>query len=86
MNIADVAAHADVWEEVVRKLRGGLMPPAGIRRPPQAELDTFVASLERALDQAAATNPNPRRVAQRYRVAAEIELRLDHIPGGSCGW
>jgi cytochrome c551/c552 len=65
LNPADVAAHADVWEEVVRKLRGGLMPPAGIRRPPQAEVDTFVRSLEQALDSGGAdeSEPGPRGAA-----------------------
>ena len=81
MNIADVAAHADVWEEVVRKLRGGLMPPAGIRRPPQAEVDTFVASLERALDQAAATNPNPGRVALHRLNRSEYANAIEDLLG-----
>src|SRR5947208_2012414 len=26
---ADTAAHAEVWEKVVRKVRGGMMPPQG---------------------------------------------------------
>ena len=29
MEVGDVGAHADKWEAVVRKLRGGVMPPAG---------------------------------------------------------
>ena len=28
-SLTDVAAHADVWEKVVRKLRGNMMPPTG---------------------------------------------------------
>ena len=31
--LADVAAHADVWEKVIRKVRTGMMPPAGVPRP-----------------------------------------------------
>jgi mono/diheme cytochrome c family protein len=81
MSLADVAAHADVWEEVVRKLRGGLMPPAGIRRPPQADVDTFVASLERALDQAALTNPNPGRVALHRLNRAEYANAIEDLLG-----
>ena len=42
LSLGDVSAHAEVWEEVARKLRGGLMPPAGVRRPPQADVDAFV--------------------------------------------
>src|SRR5688500_17837157 len=35
--------HADaaVWETVIRKLRGGLMPPAGEPRPAAKRLDAF---------------------------------------------
>jgi mono/diheme cytochrome c family protein len=81
MDLADVAAHADVWEEVVRKLRGGLMPPAGVRRPPQAEVDTFVRSLEHALDQAGLANPNPGRVALHRLNRAEYANAIEDLLG-----
>jgi len=53
--------HADaaVWEKVIRKLRGGLMPPPGEPRPPAERLDAFVGFLEESLDTAARTAPNP---------------------------
>ena len=53
--------HADaaVWETVIRKLRGGLMPPPGEPRPPAERLDSFVGFLEESLDAAARTAPNP---------------------------
>src|SRR6266576_6983459 len=63
MDLAQLPSHADVWEKVVRKLRGGMMPPPGMPRPPQAAVDGFVSSLVRSLDQAAAADPNPGRVA-----------------------
>src|SRR5438128_2261999 len=63
MNLAELSSHADVWEKVVRKLRGGMMPPPGMPRPDQAAVDGFVALLVRSLDQAAAADPNPGRVA-----------------------
>jgi hypothetical protein len=81
MNLADVSAHADVWEEVVRKLRGGLMPPAGMRRPPQAEVDSFVRSLEHALDQAALANPNPGRVALHRLNRVEYANAIEDLLG-----
>ena len=28
-----VGVHAETWEKVVRKVRAGMMPPAGARRP-----------------------------------------------------
>ena len=53
MSLDPVGEHADVWEAAVRKLRGRLMPPPGSRQPEQAEVDTFVAAMEAALDGAA---------------------------------
>jgi hypothetical protein len=53
--------HTDaaVWEKVVRKLRGGLMPPPGEPRPAPERLDSFVGFLEESLDAAARAAPNP---------------------------
>src|SRR5258705_13213744 len=61
MDLAQLPSHADVWEKVVRKLRGGMIPPPGMPRPPQAAVDGFVSSLVRSLDEAAAADPNPGR-------------------------
>src|SRR5262245_34812240 len=57
--LTDVAAHAEVWETVVKKLRGRMMPPAGERLPDAAATDQLVAYLEEQLDNAAAAHPNP---------------------------
>ena len=53
--------HADaaVWEKVIRKLRGGLMPPPGEPRPAAERLDAFVGFVEESLDSAARAEPNP---------------------------
>ncbi len=59
MDLSHVGADAAIWEHAVRKLRGGMMPPPGSRRPDQATVDAFLTSLEASLDQAAAANPNP---------------------------
>ena len=56
-----VAAGAETWEKVVRKLRSGAMPPPGRRRPDPQTLDAFVTGLETELDAAAAARPNPGR-------------------------
>jgi mono/diheme cytochrome c family protein len=60
-DLTAIAEHNDVWEKVVRKLRTGAMPPAGARRPDAASYDGLAASLEGALDRAAAAHPNPGR-------------------------
>ena len=59
--LADVAAHADVWEKVIRKVRTGMMPPAGVPRPSAAERDVLLSSLVASLDEAAKDRPNPGR-------------------------
>jgi mono/diheme cytochrome c family protein len=61
LSLDRAGADAETIEKVVRKVRAGLMPPAGARRPERAALDTFAASLETAVDRAAATAPNPGR-------------------------
>ena len=59
--LADVAAHADVWEKVIRKVEAGMMPPAGVPRPDDATKRALVSRLEAALDSAAKAKPNPGR-------------------------
>jgi len=54
-------ADAETLEKAIRKVRAGLMPPAGARRPERAALDAFATSIETAIDRAAAANPNPGR-------------------------
>lgn len=53
--------HAETWEKVVRKLRGGMMPPQGMPRPAQAQIDGLITWLSDQLDQANAAHPNPGR-------------------------
>ena len=54
-----VDGHADVWEKVIVKLRGGMMPPQGMPRPDQATKEAFLSSLEGDLDRTEAAHPNP---------------------------
>lgn len=62
MDLANVPASAEVWEKVIQKIRGGMMPPAGMPRPDRASLDALVGSLEHDLDQAYLVKANPGRV------------------------
>jgi hypothetical protein len=50
---ANVAHDARTWELVVRKLRAGMMPPAGMKRPDRSAMDAMIGSFERELDAAA---------------------------------
>ncbi len=49
----------EVAEKIVRKLRAGMMPPAGAKRPPGGALDDLAGALEARMDEHAAANPNP---------------------------
>jgi mono/diheme cytochrome c family protein len=58
----DVPNEGETFEQVVRKLRGGLMPPAGNPQPDAARVASFVGSLEDYLDESAAERPKAGRV------------------------
>jgi hypothetical protein len=45
-----VGANRGDWEKVVRKLRLGVMPPLGARRPDEPAYQRLIASLETELD------------------------------------
>jgi hypothetical protein len=53
LDITHVGEHAAVWEKVVRKLRAGMMPPSGSRRPDPATYASLIAWLENELDRSA---------------------------------
>jgi cytochrome c5 len=59
--LADASAHADIWEKVILKVRGGMMPPAGLPRPSAEARTALVSWLEGTLDRAARAAPNPGR-------------------------
>jgi hypothetical protein len=59
LDFEHVGTNAVTWEKVVRKIRTGMMPPSGARRPARTALDGFASELEARLDRAAAATPNP---------------------------
>ena len=56
-DLAAVGDNPELWERVVRKLRAGMMPPPGARRPPEADYAGFRDWLEAEIDRSAAVNP-----------------------------
>src|SRR5215467_13795225 len=57
------AAHAEqtpeLTEKMIKKLRAGLMPPPGARRPDKEAVKTFAITLETTMDRTASLRPNP---------------------------
>ncbi len=78
------AQSAEIAEKVIRKLRGGLMPPAGARRPDSHAAAEFVSWLENKID-TGVTESKPGRVSLRrlnrreygYAVRDLIGLNID---------
>ncbi len=68
VNLADVAASAPLLERVVKKVEGRLMPPAGSKRPPEAQYQAFLGWLEGALTANAAQHPNAGRTETFHRL------------------
>ena len=75
---------------MIRKLRAGMMPPPGARRPDAATIKAFVDALEAQMDAAAALNPNPglasvpaaepRRVRAARQGSARHRRRRQRVP------
>ncbi len=68
LDLSNLGANAATWETIDRKLRAGLMPPAGMPRPDKATHEAFVGWIERELDAAGAAHPNPGRTEPFHRL------------------
>lgn len=66
---ATAGDHAEIAEKVVRKLRAGMMPPAGFDQPDEATRTALFTALEATLDKAATVPPPGRRSFQRLNRA-----------------
>ena len=70
--VAKAEDNAALAEKMIRKLRVGMMPPAGVPRPSEDSLLALATVLETRLDSFAATSPNPgRRTFQRLNRAED---------------
>jgi len=97
MSSERIAHEAEIWEEAIRKLRGGLMPPPGADRPDEALVTDLVAWLENEID-SSFTEVQPGRVSLRrfnrreyanvirdllgLNIDAKALLPLDDMEGG----
>ncbi len=81
LNLQRVDANAETWEKVVRKIRAGMMPPAGAPRPDRQTLDSLAGAVEDGLDRAAALNPNPGRTPLHRMNRAEYANAIRDLLG-----
>lgn len=80
MSFDQLGHEAEVWEEAIRKLRGGLMPPPGNDRPENDDIAGLVTWLEDSLD-AEATDPRPGRIPLRRLNRREYEYAIRDLLG-----
>ncbi|MFT5321823.1 MAG: hypothetical protein ACI934_001981, partial [Pseudohongiellaceae bacterium] len=59
VNLNNPLADAEIWEKVMIKFRGNMMPPMGQPRPDPEERQVFVDYLQTNIDSATLANPNP---------------------------
>lgn len=82
IDLANPARNAAQAEKVIRKLRAGMIPPAGASRPDQASIRAFVSAMETGIDRASETRfadaPELHRLNRtEYRNAIRDLLGLD---------
>jgi hypothetical protein len=78
---ASALEAAQIAEKMIVKLRAGMMPPPGARRPEADTLLTLVETMEAVIDEAAAADPEPgvRRFQRLNR--AEYERVIQDVLG-----
>src|SRR6516225_3250476 len=85
LDVAHVEKDAKTWELIVRKLRAGMMPPSGMKRPDPATYKGLITWLENELDRnAIAYTPPPglhRLNRTEYANVIKDILDLDVDPG-----
>ncbi len=57
LDVTNPPVGAAAWEKVIRKVRGGLMPPVGMPRPDRTALAGLASYLESSIDGAARPTP-----------------------------
>src|SRR5687768_11680239 len=78
-NVTRASADRELTEKMIHKLRAGMMPPSGARRPADGQIAQLVAALETRMDAAAAADPNPGwRPFQRLN-RAEYSREVRHL-------
>ncbi len=71
----------ELAERMIRKLRAGMMPPAGTDRPTEDTLAMFASELEQRLDGWAARNPNPGSRPFQRLTRAEYVRSVEELLG-----
>jgi mono/diheme cytochrome c family protein len=77
-----VVRHREEWEQILRRVRDGEMPPPGAARPSDPELEAFVDTIRDALERAdAGAPPDPGRVTARRLNRSEYTNTIRDLLG-----
>jgi hypothetical protein len=80
-DVTRAGAERELTEKMIHKLRAGMMPPSGARRPEPEKITQFVSALESRMDALSAADPNPGwrpfQRLNRAEYAREIQRLLD---------
>ncbi len=80
-DVAEAGSRRPTVEKMIRKLRAGMMPPRGVRRPEPDVIAAMATELETAMDEIARRNPNPgKRTFQRLN-RAEYARAVEDLLG-----
>jgi hypothetical protein len=79
--VAQADENSELAEKVIRKLRAGMMPPAGVQRPDESALASLATLLETRIDEASAANRNPGRRSFQRLNRAEYERSVRDLLG-----
>ena len=69
LDVEKPAAHAEIWEKVIRKLRTRAMPPPNAPHPDTQTYDALTRYLETAIDRDATASPRPGKLALVHRLS-----------------
>jgi hypothetical protein len=80
-DVANAASTPEVAEKMIAKLRAGMMPPPGRKRPGGDTLTALAETLERLVDRAAALKPEPGTRSFQRLNRAEYERSIHDLLG-----
>ena len=67
--------HAEIWERVIRKLRAGMMPPPGEKRPAANDYLALTEALENTIDASAQVNAGSKTLHRLNRAEYANAIR-----------
>lgn len=79
---ASIVPHTEVWEVVATKLLDGTMPPKGVPRPPQPQVESIADWIKKEIHRIElASKPDPGRVTARRLNRAEYNNTIRDLLG-----